>query len=330
LGRQLPKDLPKEFENVEDVKEQENKERFPKKIGIVFIEETKKNKSKIKLNFDQIACAHLMLQMNSVQEIFDFQIVVHDENMLFFETPTKTNNIDLFKWFDEEISKFENSHHGSLYGMDYWIGITSENLELNRFVRPKESYEGISGKIIWMITSDIWEKRTSPPSLFEYVTITVLMCSLSSLSREFNGTLFFHLPYITKGCIFDFTREKHHRRILVSNPNLCSLCKKRLLSLETKINGQTRTKLHLCEDIEKVLSKKWMGSLDKIDSPIYNLKRNYGYDIDRNSGFYKRPLEKFRDSIIEKSAEWTIGGIIATALSVIGAYFIFIFGLKGT
>jgi hypothetical protein len=152
--------------------------------------------------------------------------------------------------------------------------------------------------------------------------------SLSSLSRAFSGCLYFHLPLITKGCIFDFTKVKDHRRILVSNPILCSVCEDRILSLEREIKNKTGKDLRLFADVKSILSREWMGSLRKVNSAIYNLKRNYGYDVDRNSGFYKNPWEKFRDSIIDKSAEWIVGGIFTTLVGgLILAYFAKIFSL---
>jgi len=67
-----------------------------------------------------------------------------------------------------------------------------------------------------------------------------------------------------------------------------------------------------------------MGSLDIIDSPIFNLNKLYRYNTDRNSGFSKKPWEKFRDSVIDHSAEWivgtigagVVGGILLSVISI--------------
>ena len=66
------------FESMEDFK-------FPKNVGIVYCENYDHSNTKIRLNFDQIACSHLLLQMNSIQKIFDFQIIdyfVRDDQSL--------------------------------------------------------------------------------------------------------------------------------------------------------------------------------------------------------------------------------------------------------
>lgn len=58
------------------------------------------------------------------------------------------------------------------------------------------------------------------------------------------------------------------------------------------------------------------------------MKKNYKYDVDRNSGFFKRPFEKLKDSILDNGAEWTIGTIATSVLSAVVAYEIFIhFGI---
>jgi hypothetical protein len=60
-----------------------------------------------------------------------------------------------------------------------------------------------------------------------------------------------------------------------------------------------------------------MGSTQKNGSPIYNLKRNYGYDVNRNSGFYKSAWERFRDWIKDYSVQFLSGSTGAVAAAII-------------
>ena len=68
-----------------------NGDSFPKRIGIIFLEkldivkEIYKPKHSKDLDFEQVACAHLILQMNSIQSLFDFQIITlfKDDNQEF-------------------------------------------------------------------------------------------------------------------------------------------------------------------------------------------------------------------------------------------------------
>jgi hypothetical protein len=86
--------------------------KFPKRVGIIFLEKLEKVEFKRKyklmhpgLAFEQVACAHLILQMNSIQSLFDFQIIT------LFEDEDKEFHIDkdevTLDNFDKEIAKME-------------------------------------------------------------------------------------------------------------------------------------------------------------------------------------------------------------------------------
>jgi len=51
--------------------------------------------------------------------------------------------------------------------------------------------------------------------------------------------------------------------------------------------------------------------MEKKDSPFYNIKKNYGYDINRISGFNKKWWEIIRDSILENTAGWVLGTLVS-------------------
>jgi hypothetical protein len=84
--------------------------------------------------------------------------------------------MDLIGWFDEYISRVENWEENN--NIDYWIGITSEPDPENLFFRTMKTK---SQKKIWIVTTDVWEKWMSPPSLFEYICISVFICILHSI-----------------------------------------------------------------------------------------------------------------------------------------------------
>jgi hypothetical protein len=87
------------------------------------------------LNFDQDACAYFLLQMNSIQETFDFQVIALDLNNDPLEE-YKTESLeevrsgDIVNWFDEKVKNFEKRKTKGTYKIDYWIGITSKNAAL--------------------------------------------------------------------------------------------------------------------------------------------------------------------------------------------------------
>jgi hypothetical protein len=286
---------------------------FPKRVGIIFAENPSIERS---LDFEQEACVFFLLQMNKHQTTFEFQIIIPSRG------PPKSSK-DLESWFGTEILTFQtsqNSEHNSDH-INYWLGITSAE-----FYR-KEGwyfYEVKEDDYSWLITSNEWEKLLSPPSLFEFIAISVYACVLQCLSREFSNEKYDHENKkdrsLTRGCIFDYTEFVRHRRILIANPALCSLCTSKIEKLETLISNDIKVHFSLLDDIKNILNRKWMGTIDIIDSPFFNLKKLYKYDVDRNSGFYKSWIEQFRDNILDHIPEWTVGTIITgtiTALLII-------------
>ncbi len=78
----------------------------------------------------------------------------------------------------------------------------------------------------------------------------------------------------------------------------------------------------LFAEVGKIIDRgwiKWMGDLDKKGSPVYMLKKNYGYDINRNSGFYKKWWQKMLDSIKDNSMGWIVGLLTTILASIVTA-----------
>jgi hypothetical protein len=164
---------------------------YRKNVGIIFLEKPSsyvrrfqdskrifrgRSKSTIdSLDFDQLASAHLFLQLNYVQSIFEFQVIRPDfMETVFFPQSFPHNNKNILQWFhDEMTSKLE----GKVSDVDYWIGITSQNVGENWCFKVGE-VPGGGGKMLSIITSQFWERVFSPPSLFEYIAISIFICSL--------------------------------------------------------------------------------------------------------------------------------------------------------
>ena len=50
-----------------------------------------------------------------------------------------------------------------------------------------------------------------------------------------------------------------------------------------------------------------MGKIDERNTPLFNLKRDYKFDLDRNSGLNKTFLERCRDSVADNLPQWIVG-----------------------
>jgi hypothetical protein len=138
---------------------------------------------------------------------------------------------------------------------------------------------------------------------------------------QFGSVEHFHGHQTTRGCISDYSEWKPHARIFVSNPQLCHDCRSDLLQLENDIYNRTRIAVNLIECANKIIDRKWIGDLDIKGSPAYTLKKNYGYDINRNSGFYKRWHEKALDTIKDSTIGWIMSIVVAILVAAITTFF---------
>jgi hypothetical protein len=181
-----------------------NKTRFTKSVGIIFIEPLKWNwtkhnlnfdrfveyfnnkKPSHKLNFDQYASTHVLLQMNRVQDLFDFQVITIQLDNLEFPTEDDKSLDDLLKWLDKEVAKFENSEKGKGYNIDYWFGITSIKDERNWFFKISDREGKRSGKRLGIITSYRWEEWGFSPllclNILPLVSSTVVCLALMEIT----------------------------------------------------------------------------------------------------------------------------------------------------
>jgi hypothetical protein len=113
----------------------------------------------------------------------------------------------------------------------------------------------------------------SPPSLFEFIAISVYTCVIQCLSLEFSNEKYDHEneedKHLTRGCIFDYTHWVPHRRILIANPALCSLCRFKIQKLETLIS-HSKEDFSLLSNIDSILNRKWMGTINITDRNYFN------------------------------------------------------------
>jgi hypothetical protein len=155
---------------LEDHLNNEKNKGFPKKIGIVFFGRKRSHQNKrlglfpkkigkqsmLFLDFDEVACAHILLQMNHIQNLFKFQIVETwrvisnisitkgegDEYRVQWldvstgstQSFTSKDEAYMLQWFEYVVSsKLENDSGCSSGSTDYWIGITSQSIGFNYF-----------------------------------------------------------------------------------------------------------------------------------------------------------------------------------------------------
>jgi hypothetical protein len=98
--------------------------------------------------------------------------------------------------------------------------------------------------------------------------------------------------------------------------------------LEGTIRQQASGQIEIINGVERIILKKWMGSIEERDSPFYNLNRNYKYNMDRNSGFYKTWAESTLDNLKNNSSVWIATGITSMFFLLLGTFLTTVLRLK--
>jgi len=248
-------------------------------------------------NFNKDAFKYFLLSVNKIQNTYEFcfpdtKLRPYKKNICIYDLA--------FEPMEEILPKIK-------FNSDYWVSIITKSFDNNYFFR--------GGKDIAVITTDVWDKYFSPPSLFEYLLHSIYTCLLCSYSTE-GDIITSHRE--TKGCIADFTRNKYDDRIDII---LGYVCDKHKEEIKSKI-GET-----YLQELIYVTERKWIGNIEDKGSVAYNLKYIFKFDINKDSGFNKTTWDKIKDKFYEIPASLA-SEILKIILLALTTYFLVKFGLK--
>ncbi len=265
------------------------------------MEHTSKQREKVailltsKPNFDEFALKYFILSMNNIQLMYEF--VFPEINTYWYneENYTRDYLFDSFAEMKQHIM-FEGEP-------DYFINIIQSKIEENLFFECRQN--------IAFITTDVWERLFSPPSLFEYL----LHC--------IGAALIFMYPKLnlgshseTRGCALDYTRYKMDDKVDISLGYLCDNCKKAILE---------GAGLDYLKNISTMIDRKWIGDIETFDSVAHNLKHFFKFDINKDSGFNKTFWERAKEHFPEIPKE----AIVALISVIIGALIVWLSNYLG-
>ena len=249
-------------------------------------------------NFDDVAFIYFLLSTNKIQNTFEFIFPGAT-----FSFPSGVSN---FKELLRKLNELADEYGGySTKAPDFWITITSKSLFHDWFFARSGNCS--------IITTDVWDKAFSPPSLFEYLLHCITACLLF-MNRELN----FKPHDDTRGCVIDFTRIKAHDRIDIALGYLCEECKK---TLKSKVSEE------YLKSINNLICFNWIGNLNKEGSVAYNLKHYFNFNVHRDSGFNKGFWEKTRSKFVELPFEM-IKAFFVAFLTFLMTVYLFILGFR--
>lgn len=220
--------------------------------------------------------------------------------------------------YDESVKVLKEFIRETEFDADYWVAIITQAFDGEEFLNAEDPRMAI-------ITTDIWEKYLSPPSLLEYL-MNSIYCSLIFSQLLPNGTkvakqaarIEIGAHDDTRGCIGDYTADRYQNKIDIALGYLCDEHKEQI----SEYYGE----LYLKETIS-ILERRWIGSPDEKNTVAYALKHIFNFDINKDSGFNKTFFDRIKESFYDIPGDLTkeILKIIVTALLT---YFLVTYGLS--
>ena len=114
----------------------------------------------------------------------------------------------------------------------------------------------------------------------------------------------------TRGCCLDYTSSKMDDRVDIVLGYLCDKCKEDLIQKIIK---------EYYSDIASILSREWIGDMDKFGSVAYNLKHYFKFDINKDSGFNKTFWERSKDHFDEIPSQ-SFNALITAIIGILVGY----------
>lgn len=249
-------------------------------------------------NIDTDAFKYFVLSTNPAQELFEFSFP--DTSISIFKSKGSVIHEKTVEHLKAQVSK---SNLQDEY--DYWIAIINNKFSSNYFFRHEQNYA--------VITTDVWEKSFTPPSVFEYLFQSIVTCLL-----YFDTCKDLKSHSATTGCLMDLTRNKIDDKINILTGYICSNHRKVILSNSDE---------NYLDSILDLLKYKWLGQSTEFGSVSYNLRHVYNFDINKDSGFEKSFFKRVKEDLHKLPFDF-INSVFKLLVGVAIAYIIYRLELK--
>lgn len=275
----------------------------PRRIGIVL--------NGLEKKANTVAIRYLVLQMNRLQRTFEYEFLPFPEDD-YLESLRSSGAVSRSAIragapeFQQRYVRYLTSLNGQ-YSLkeappDYFVVVCLATFDDDYYATRQD---GVS-----VIALGRWERHMAPPSIVEFLLTIIVREAVSSVSPQLRGSV--HLG--TKGCLFDFTYDLDDVRFKVLNAFVCNHC----------VMALTADHLpRLPNEIQKVLSKKWLGLSSKAGSPAA-IASKLGHDLFTTKGlqptFWEQLLKVFREEGTKQ--------VLAIVGIILGAFLLAWLGLK--
>ncbi|HCB00874.1 MAG TPA: hypothetical protein DEP19_00685 [Anaerolineae bacterium] len=257
------------------------------------------------------ALQYLVLHLNTLQRSFEFEFLpIYSD--VFLQQLSSRNPIDresIRRQSGDFINRYSTSI-GRLSTLYKLKETSSDHFVILSLTKFSDNYYTMRNKNLSIIALGNWEYVMAPPSILEFMVTLMLREAVSIVSPSLRGSI--HIG--TKGCLEDFTASLADARYKILNGFICKYCRD---SLEK--DGYPK----LADELEKILSKNWLGKIDEINSPA-NITKKLGYNLFITKGIEQTVVEKFWETIQEEGSKQ----IIQLVFSVLLVIVLFMLGLS--
>lgn len=231
------------------------------------------------------ALKFLILQMNSCQDTFEFEILAcrrGDSFVSRFSGDAVLNRASM----RADVADFLGRFHVLLEERIQTLRI--KEAPPNYFVlvtlaRFDDEFYSMRERELSVIALGNWKRVMAPPSILEFIITLLLREAVSSISNSLRGSI--HLG--TKGCLFDFTFHLEDARFKVLQGFVCNYCRRAL-----QADGHSA----LADQLTGVLNKEWLGKSTDPGSPA-GIVSNLGFDLFLTKGLKPTRWENFLSTI---------------------------------
>lgn len=162
-----------------------------------------------------------------------------------------------------------------------------------------------------IVTIAHWQRRFAPPSVLEFLLTCIQRYSLRMAYPQAVGS---HYP--TRACIWDFNANLEDVRPGILVGYLCSACTEGLSQV---------TSASELDAIKRFIKNDWIGRTEDHGTVASNLKRIYGYDLDRTRGLSPSFRDQLVQALTSEAAKW----IVPFVLGALVSWFVAKYGQKG-
>jgi hypothetical protein len=288
---------------------QVSRQQEVKRIGILLADLGKFNIPVLK---------YLVLQINALQQTFEFEFLPTDHHDEFMQKLAKQNLVNREE-IRADCRPFLERYWPSLQEMitGYRLKDTElpeDHLILVTMACFEDKYYTMRQRGISILALGNWKRWMAPPSIVEFILTLVVREAVSFICPTLRGSV--HLG--TRGCICDFAGDLGDARIKVLSGFVCQYCR---ASIEAE-------GLHsLGDDLIRILKKEWLGNLDDPKVPA-RIASNLGYNLFITKGIKPTFRETFRNIFQQEFTKQILISLIVIIQTVLTVFLLLRLGLN--